>query len=137
LIVIDGILKPEKQIQGEGLFAVGANESARDRLKSLDLQTIQRGIVSGITGFLLSEGDRLNLDITALLSEASPMYPDVRAAAVAIEAITEMTGKEIPLSAMLENARSIEQSVQEIIESATPLLPSPDDDDTINDPSFG
>ena len=137
LIIIDGILKPEKQIQGEGLFAVGANEAARSRLKSLDLQTIQRGIVSGITGFLLSEGDRLNLDITALLSEASPMYPDVRAAAVAIEAITEMTGKEIPLSKMLENARSIEQSVQEIIESATPLLPSPDDDETINDPSFG
>ncbi|HIH80846.1 MAG TPA: hypothetical protein HA309_00210 [Candidatus Thalassarchaeaceae archaeon] len=49
-----------------------------------------------------------------------------------------MTGKEIPLSKMLENARSIEQSVQEIIESATPLLPSPnEDDDVINDPSFG
>ena len=126
LIIIDGILKPEKQIHGEGLFAVGANEAARKRLKTLDLQSIQRGVVSGITGFLLSEGDRLNLDITALLSEASPMYPDVRAAAVAIEAITEMTGKEIPLSKMLENARSIEQSVQEIIESATPLLPSPE-----------
>ena len=110
-------------------------KAARNRLKSLDLQSIQRGVVSGITGFLLSEGDRLNLDITALLSEASPMYPDVRAAAVAIEAITEMTGKEIPLSKMLENARSIEQSVQEIIESATPLLPSPDEE--INDPSFG
>ena len=135
LIIIDGILKPEKQIHGEGLFAVGANETARARLKTLDLQTIQRGVVSGITGFLLSEGDRLNLDITALLSEASPMYPDVRAAAVAIEAITEMTGKEIPLSKMLENARSIEQSVQEIIESATPLLPPPDEE--INDPSFG
>jgi hypothetical protein len=36
---------------------------------------------------------------------------------------------------MLENARSIEQSVQEIIESATPLLPPPDEE--INDPSFG
>ena len=89
------------------MFAVGANETARSRLKSLDLQTIPSGIVSGITGFLFSEGDRLNLDITALLSEASPMYPDVRAAAVAIEAITEMTGKEIPLSKMLENARRI------------------------------
>ena len=137
LIIIDGILKPEKQIQGEGLFAVGANEIARSRLKSLALQMIPRGVVSGITGFLLSEGDRLNLDITALLSEASPMYPDVRAAAVAIEAITELTGKEIPLSKLLENARTIEQSVQEIIESATPLLPSPDDDDIANDPSFG
>ena len=31
LIIIDGILKPEKQIQGEGLFAVGANEIARSR----------------------------------------------------------------------------------------------------------
>ena len=103
----------------------------------MDLQTIQRGIVSGITGSLLSEGDRLNLDITALLSEASPMYPDVRAAAVAIEAITEMTGVDIPLSKMLESAREIEHSVQEIIQNSTPLLPSPSDDDVENDPSFG
>ncbi|MGB1954111.1 MAG: proteasome assembly chaperone family protein [Candidatus Poseidoniaceae archaeon] len=137
LIIIDGILKPEKEVQGEGLFAVGASEKARKRLKEMDLQTIQRGIVSGITGFLLSEGDRLNLDITALLSEASPMYPDVRAAAVAIEAITEMTGVDIPLSKMLESAREIEHSVQEIIQNSTPLLPSPSDDDVENDPSFG
>ena len=137
LIIIDGILKPEKEVQGEGLFAVGASEKARKRLKEMDLHTIQRGIVSGITGFLLSEGDRLNLDITALLSEASPMYPDVRAAAVAIEAITEMTGVDIPLSKMLESAREIEHSVQEIIQNSTPHLPSPSDDDVENDPSFG
>ena len=37
LIIIDGILKPEKQIQGEGLFAVGANEIARSRLSLIHI----------------------------------------------------------------------------------------------------
>ena len=46
-----------------------------------------------------------------------------------------MTGVDIPLSKMLENAREIEHSVQDIIQNSTPLLPSPDDD-VENDPSF-
>ena len=75
---------------------------------------------------LIGPGDRIDRDVSLVGRETID---------VAIEAITEMTGKEIPLSKMLENARSIEQSVQEIIESATPLLPSPDEE--INDPSFG
>jgi hypothetical protein len=48
-----------------------------------------------------------------------------------------MTGVDIPLSKMLESAREIEHSVQEIIQNSTPLLPSPSDDDVENDPSFG
>ena len=126
LIIIDGITRPEKELStgdlfGVGLFGVGTHS-----------------VVSGITGFLLGEGDRLGIDITALLSEASPMYPDARAAALAVEAVGDLTGFEIPLTELLENARSIEDSVRDIIENAAQMLPAPDEDTITDiDPSFG
>jgi uncharacterized protein len=120
------------------LFGVGSISAARDRLKRLDIEPIQQGIVAGITGFLLGEGDRLGIDITALLSEASPMYPDARAAALAVEAVSDLTGLDIPLTELLENARSIEDNVRDIIEKASQMLPAPEQDDVTDiDPSFG
>jgi len=139
LIIIDGLTRPERELTNGELFGVGSTPEARERLKHLDIEPIQQGIVAGITGFLLGEGDRLGIDITALLSEASPMYPDARAAALAVEAVSDLTGLEIPLGELLENARSIEDSVRDIIENASQMLPAPDAEDTITDidPSFG
>jgi uncharacterized protein len=138
LIIIDGITRPEKELSTGELFGVGSIAVARERLKRLDIAPIQQGIVSGITGFLLGEGDRLGIDITALLSEASPMYPDARAAALAVEAVGDLTGFEIPLTDLLENARAIEDSVRDIIENASQMLPAPGEQDVTDiDPSFG
>ena len=66
------------------------------------------------------------------------MYPDARAAALAVEAVGDLTGFEIPLTELLENARSIEDSVRDIIENAAQMLPAPDEDNITDiDPSFG
>ena len=126
-----------KNSEGE-LYGVGSSNSAREDLRRAGVEPIQQGIVAGITGFLLGEGDRLGIDITALLAEASPVYPDARAAALAIEAVCELTGFEIPLTELLENAREIENSVREVFEKSTTMLPAPNDsEDTFTDPSFG
>ena len=139
LIIIDGLTRPEKELSNGELFGVGSIPLSRQRLKQLEIEPIHQGIVAGITGFLLGEGDRLGIDITALLSEASPMYPDARAAALAVEAVSELTGIDIPLTELLNNARTIEDSVRDIIENAAQMLPAPQDQDNITDvdPSFG
>ena len=57
---------------------------------------------------------------------------------MAIEAVSELTGIEIPLTELLENAREIENSVKEVFEKSTTMLPGPEnDDDSFTDPSFG
>ena len=99
---------------------------AREILEKHDIQPILQGVVGGIPGYLLAEGDRRGLDVTALLAECNPMYPDARAAALAIEAITELTGIQIPLHELLENARKIEDSVREIFEESQSKLPAPE-----------
>jgi len=139
LIIIDGLVDTGNVASGQ-LFGVGSSESARRRLRDAGIEPIQQGIVAGITGFLLGEGDRLGIDVTALLAEASSLYPDARAAALAVEAIGDLTGLEIPLSELLENAQTIESSVQEVIEKKRTMLPGPEidvGDDPSLDPSVG
>ena len=110
LIIIDGLVKPDKKGEQGDLFGVGSISTAREMLTKAGVEPIQQGMaVCGICGYLLSEGERLGLDITAILAECSPMYPDARAAALAIEAVSELIGIEIPLSlSLIEDARAIE-----------------------------
>ena len=67
------------------------------------------------------------------------MYPDARAAALAVEAIADLTGLEVPLSGLIEDARRIEKSVKEIFEKAQTMLPAPGDSgrDDGSDPMIG
>ena len=91
-----------------------------------DSSRMQQGIVSGIAGYLLSEGDRRGLDITALLADCNPLYPDARAAAFATEAISELLDREIPLDDLLEDARKIEENVRDMFERGQTMLPAPE-----------
>jgi len=125
LIIVDGLLRPDKDFEGGDLYGVGSTDAMREALRTAGIEPIRQGVVSGITGFLLGEGDRLGMDIVALLAEAHPMYPDARAAAIAVEAISDLTGLDLPLSDLLENARTIEDSVREMIERAKSVLPDP------------
>ena len=100
------------------------------------IEQIEQGIVAGIAGHILSEGERLGVDVIALMPECNPMYPDARAAALAVEAIARLTGFEIPLDELLEDAQQIESSVQEVFQRAQTMLPSPKNGDEI-DPMVG
>jgi len=139
LIIVDGLVRQELEIGKGGLYGIGATKEARARLGEHDIEKIQQGVVAGIAGHLLSEGDRQGLDITALLAECNPMYPDARAAALAVEAIADLTGLEVPLSGLIEDARRIEKSVKEIFEKAQTMLPAPGDSgrDDGPDPMIG
>ena len=51
--------------------------------------------------------------------------------------VCDLTGLEIPLTELLENAREIENSVKEVFEKSMTMLPAPDENDDFIDPSFG
>ena len=127
LIIIDGLVRQSSEPSQGGLFGVGSTAEARQALSSAAIPSITQGVVAGIPGYLLSEGDRLGLDIVAAAAECNPMYPDARAAAVAVEAVSDLVGIEIPLHESLEDAVRIEAGVREMMESSTPLIEAPED----------
>ena len=135
LIVIDGVARENLDDRAGSLYGVSSSKEGRERLRSNGIDPITQGVVTGISGYLIAEGDRLDLDVTAILADCNPMYPDARAAALAIEAISELFDIDIPLSSLLEDARRIEDSVREVFENSQTMLPSPpesQDDPSIN-----
>ena len=131
LIVIDGVISNELGIKEEGeLWGVSSNQVGREQLDNAGIRRIQQGIVSGIAGYLIAEGERRGLSVTALLAECNPMYPDARAALIAVEGVSELLDREIPIQELLDDARKIEERVREAFNRAQKsALPAPSDDD--------
>ena len=135
LIVIDGVVSNELGIKEDSeLWGVSSTSVGRDQLDNSSIQRIQQGVVTGIAGYLIAEGERRGLDVTALLAECNPMYPDARAAIIAVEGLSELVGLDIPVEGLLEDARNIEERVREAFEKAqSNALPAPDSDDDDDD----
>ena len=135
LVVIDGVVSNELGIKEESeLWGVSSTSGGRDQLDSSSIQRIQQGVVTGIAGYLIAEGERRGLDVTALLAECNPMYPDARAALIAVEGLSELVGVEVPVEGLLEDARNIEERVREAFEKAqSNALPAPDSDEDEDD----
>jgi predicted ATP-grasp superfamily ATP-dependent carboligase len=136
LIVIDGVVSNDLGIKEDSdLWGVASTQMSRDQLDDAGIQQIQQGIVAGIAGYLIAEGERRGLDVTALLAECNPMYPDARAALIAVEGLSELMDREIPVQGLLDDARNIEERVREAFERAQAMaLPAPsseDDDDDV------
>ena len=104
LIIIDGVARENMDDRDDSLYGVSSSPAGRDKLKKSGIEPVRQGIVAGIAGYLIAEGDRLGLDVTAILADCNPMYPDARAAALAVEAVSDLTGIDIPLSSLLEDA---------------------------------
>ena len=131
LIVIDGVVSNDLGIKEDSdLWGVASTQMSRDQLDDAGIQQIQQGIVAGIAGYLIAEGERRGLDVTALLAECNPMYPDARAALIAVEGLSELVDREIPVQGLLNDARNIEERVRDAFARAQSMaLPPPDSDD--------
>ena len=135
LIVVDGVISNELGIKEEGeLWGVSSTQEGRDQLDKAGIRRIQQGIVSGIAGYLIAEGERRGLEVSALLAECNPMYPDARAALIAVEGVSELLDREIPIQDLLNDARNIEERVREAFNRAQQTsLPAPNDNDDDDD----
>ena len=74
----------------DSLYGVISSTQGRERLNKAGIEPVRQGIVAGIAGYLIAEGDRLGLDVTAILEDCNPMFPDARAAALLRPLCTEM-----------------------------------------------
>lgn len=128
LVIIDGLVRQGGDEQGgPGLYGVGSSSKTRDVLAKYGVESIRRGVVAGIAGYLLAEGHRRGLEVTALLAECDAMFPDPKAAATAIEAIAEMTGLDLELHELLGQAHEFDASLREALAQRMVKLPAPAD----------
>ena len=106
-------------------FGIGTTERTKKMLQTYQITEMREGMVSGISGLLLSEGDRLNIDVMCLLGPAKAEMPDARGAARLLEIVGKML-PEIKLDPqpLMKEAEAIEHEMKVAMESVKQIKKS-------------
>ncbi len=128
---ISTVITPEGIIQEEredvNVYAVTSTDYAKKKIPNGVLE-FGEGVITGVTGVLLTEGRKRDTDVIALLAEAHPNYPDARAAAKIVEVLNEiMQGVKIDPKPLYEEAEKIEKNLAQIREQAAKVKKVPKD----------
>ena len=104
------------------VFIVASTEKLKGQLEEKGLKLFKEGMITGVAGLLLSEGERLGIDIICVLTEANPMFPDARAATRLLEAFNQVEGLELDLDKLEKQAEEIEEKVKDSMTQAQKYL---------------
>jgi uncharacterized protein len=100
------------------IFGVGSTESARQMLKKYNVEEMKDGMVSGISGVLLYEGDIRGIDVICLLGPAKANFPDARGSAKLLEIVAKMLPElKIDPEPLYKEAEEIEKQIRSAMES--------------------
>ena len=88
VITLDGIplFAPDQY----SILGVGSTERARDMMKEYRIESIEDGMVRGLSGMMLMKASDIDLDIITLLGSARQDMPDPKGAAKLMEPLTRL-----------------------------------------------
>ncbi|PSG96531.1 proteasome assembly chaperone family protein [Thermoplasmatales archaeon SW_10_69_26] len=110
------------------VYGLASTSELRDKLDAADLQTFSNGIITGVSGVLLSLGKREDMPSLSLLAEANPNYPDARAAARVIEAVDDLLDHvDIEVKPLYTEAENIERTLRMMQKQAGAGAGQPDE----------
>ncbi len=114
------VTEPEKEAK---VFGVGSTPRMREVLKKAGIEQFNTGMITGVSGALLSDGERSGRDVICLLVDANAMYPDARGAAKLVESLTKLLPNlEIDVKELYQEAEKIEENVRATVEKTKDLL---------------
>jgi uncharacterized protein len=120
-IPIEGDESPDQSVVG-----VGSTDKARATLDKFGVPLLKGGIIAGISGVLLYEGQDRGHDVACILSHANPNYPDARGAANLISVIDKILLKiNLDASPLYSQAEVIEGQIKEMRKKALKGAASP------------
>jgi len=125
IIVLDTMSPSDLQtfMENRSIYSVGATLSDRIALDEAEMELIEEGMITGLSGVMLAEGSSSGIPVITILTEAHPMFPDVRAAIM----LLQEAGKVAPLvkvdmSELEESAVEVESTVKDQVAQASQLM---------------
>ncbi|RLF63457.1 MAG: hypothetical protein DRN33_04100 [Thermoplasmata archaeon] len=103
------------------LFGVASMKKGREFLKKQKVELMEEGMVSGISGILLYEGEIKKSNSMCILAGVHSDFPDARAAAKVLEVVNKMIPEiEIDPEPLYEEAGKIEEEIEKHMQKAKP-----------------
>lgn len=114
-LVLEGEAAEDDKVE---VYGVGSSERINKLLRDRQIPAFKEGIITGVSGILLTIGRRENFDVLSILSEAHPNYPDARSAAKVIEVIAKLLGMKINIEPLLREAEGFEVQIRTLQKQA-------------------
>ena len=110
VITLDGI--PQFTPDQYSILGVGSTERARELMKKYEIDSVDEGMVRGLSGMLLVNAAENDLDVITLLGSAKQDMPDPRGAAKIMEPLAKMFPElEIDTEPLYKEAEDIEKKI--------------------------
>jgi proteasome assembly chaperone (PAC2) family protein len=100
------------------LFGAATDREGLDELKRLELEVLEDGHIGGLNGVLLGAAAEAGLRGACVLGEMPHLFsqlPFPKASLAILEVFTTITGIELDLAELSEQARSVEQHLGELL----------------------
>jgi uncharacterized protein len=116
ILTLEGMNMGDNPEQRE-ILAVATGERCKSMLSTYGLKEFNEGMVSGLSGVMLSEGDRLKQDVICLLGPARVDYPDARGAARLLEQVAKMLPElKLDPEPLFKEAETVEKELRTNLE---------------------
>jgi len=110
-LVLEGPAAEDDKVE---VYGIGSTERIQALVKSLGIAPFTRGIITGVSGILLTLGKREKFDVLSILAEAHANYPDARSAAVVIDVIAKLMGMKIDVAPLYREAEGFEKQIKQL-----------------------
>ncbi len=110
------------------VWAIGSCDKARVKMEEAGLNTLQVGMITGVSAIMLNQGRMQNLDVTGLYADARTDIPDAAAAASLIAVLNKLLRPRpfsLSLKPLLDEARDIQLQLERIRKQAEPAIKEP------------
>ena len=124
IITLEGLMaQPTEEKADAKVYGVGSTDSARKKLTDAKLDIFDHGWITGVSGLLLSEGNRIGQDVICLLADANAMYPDARSAAKLVQTIDIILPEiKLDLKPLIDEAEKIEANIKTQMDKAKEIV---------------
>ena len=111
VITLDGI--PLFGPDMYSIIGVGSTENARETMRKYEIESIDDGMVRGLSGMILLKASDMDLDVITLLGSAKQDMPDPKGAAKLMEPLTRLLPElKIDTEPLYKEAEEIEKKIR-------------------------
>lgn len=111
VVTLDGI--PLFNQDQYSFIGVGSTEIARQLMKDYDIESIDDGMVRGLSGMILLKASEIDLDVVTLLGSARQDMPDPKGAAKLMEPLSKMLPElRLDTEPLYKEAEEIERKMR-------------------------
>ena len=95
------------------IIGVGSTETARDMMKKYEIESVEDGMVRGISGMMLLKASEIDLNMITLLGSAKQDMPDPKGAAKLMEPLTRLLPElKIDTEPLYKEAEEIDKKIR-------------------------